>query len=100
MLSDCCASAEIDDLEKTVLRAYYYVWNADETDDGSAGKPDGAVVIGTFAFVNHAYKLNARNEPAVGGVSIAFCFISRGAEILICYGGASDERTPLWFDVV
>jgi hypothetical protein len=88
-------SAQLDDLEKTVLGAYYYAWNAGDT--------DGAVVMGTFSFVNHAYQPNARDEPTPDGASmalIALCFIPRGAEIFICYSGASDDRTPLWFDVV
>lgn len=95
-------SAQLDDLEKTVLGAYYYAWNAGGTDEQSAGQEDGAVALGTFSFVNHAYKPNARNEPTADGASMAFialCFIPRGAEIFICYSDA-DDHTPLWFDVV
>ena len=83
---------DVELLEKTSIRGYYYEWN----NDGGV-----ALAQGFGSLYNHSWAPNAQYEQDydAGTISI-LCVrpIPPGHEITINYTGAPDGRADLWFD--
>lgn len=81
-----------EELEKTPLRDYYFVWNDEAV----------AIVLGHGSLYNHSYDPNADlmyrfDERLVDFVALRD--IRRGEEICFNYNHGDDDYAPLWFGV-
>lgn len=85
-------AAEMEHLDRTVLRDYYFKWGPDDT--------EAALLLGTFALCNHSYQPNAVFIRNLEQTTIAF-FARRdivpGEEITINYHGDPDSQEAVGF---
>ncbi|MFJ7936750.1 SET domain-containing protein [Sporosarcina sp. NPDC096371] len=82
-------------LKKTVLFDYCYTW--DEGNDCTA------IALGYGSLFNHSYAPNATYNYNIENLSIDFFAIDDikdGKEITINYNEDSEDKSPLWFDVI
>ena len=82
-------------LKKTVLFNYCFTWgkNYEQT----------AIALGYGSLFNHSYTPNAEFINNIDNMSIDFYAIADikdGQEITINYNEDSDDKSPLWFDVL
>ncbi|MEA2625427.1 MAG: uncharacterized protein QOD06_1472 [Candidatus Binatota bacterium] len=87
--------AEIEHLEKTALRDYYFLWGAEHE--------DAAVLLGLGTLCNHSYQPNAAFDIRLESRTIRFVAlrdIAAGEEITTNYNGRPDNPKPVWFDVL
>jgi uncharacterized protein len=82
-------------LKKTVLYDYCFSWgeNYEHT----------AIALGYGSLYNHSYTPNAMFSNNIDNLSIDFyaiADINNGQEITINYNEDSEDKSPLWFDVI
>ena len=82
-------------LKKTVLNDYCFSWgdNYEHT----------AIALGYGSLYSHSYTPNAMFTNNIDKLSIDFFAISDidgGQEITINYNEDSEDKSPLWFDVI
>ena len=82
-------------IKKTVLFDYCFTWgeNYEHT----------AVALGYGSLYNHSYTPNAMFVNNTDNLSIDFYAINdieNGEEITINYNEDSEDKSPLWFDVI
>lgn len=79
-------------IERSLLVNYCYAWGN-----------EGALALGAGSLYNHSYTPNARYIRRMDELVIDYVAlrdIAPGDEITINYNGATDDRSPLWFEVV
>ncbi|QUW23675.1 SET domain-containing protein-lysine N-methyltransferase [Sporosarcina sp. Marseille-Q4063] len=82
-------------LKKTVLFDYCFTWGENYEQI--------AVALGFGSLFNHSFTPNAMFINNIGNLSIDFYAIvdiKASEEITINYNGDSDDKSPLWFDVL
>ena len=82
-------------LKKTILYNYCFTWgdNYEHT----------AIALGYGSLYNHSYTPNAMFTNNIDNLSIDFYAIADiddGQEITINYNEDSEDKSPLWFDVL
>lgn len=80
-------------LKKTVLFYYCFYWTNKDT----------AIALGYGALFNHSYTPNTTFDNNEENLSIDFYAlvdIKEGEEITINYNGDSEDKSPLWFEVI
>ncbi|MGG0656410.1 SET domain-containing protein [Rummeliibacillus pycnus] len=80
-------------LKKTVLFYYCFYWGDDDT----------AIVLGLGSLFNHSYTPNItfyNNEENSSVDFYALRDIKEGEELTINYNGETDDKSPLWFNVI
>ena len=82
-------------LKKTILFNYCFTWgdNYEHT----------AIALGYGSLFNHSYTPNAMFTYNIDNLSIDFYAIAdidTGQEITINYNEDSEDKSPLWFDVI
>jgi hypothetical protein len=88
-------ASEIEHIEKTVLKDYYFVWGDDEE--------QAALMLGPCSLCNHSYRPNAVFTLKPEKLAIEFAAlrdIEAGEEITINYNGDPDNQKPIWFEAL
>jgi SET domain-containing protein len=81
-------------VEKTRFDDYCFRWGHDDE--------HGALVLGTFCFVNHSYDPNATVTSRIDDDLIDFVArraIAAGDEVTINYNGDPRSKRKVWFEV-
>ena len=87
-------AAQWDDLERTTMRHYCFMW---DDDAGSV-----AVALGRASLFNHSFTPNVLSEKRMRDRLIVFTArrdIEAGEELTLNYNGEADCRDPVGFDV-
>jgi SET domain-containing protein len=98
MIEECpvivVPGAEAEDLMRTALRDYRFLW-------GPLGD-DSAIALGNGSLYNHSNAPNALyvkkfQQRVIEFVAIAD--IAKDEEITVSYNGGIGDRSPVWFEV-
>ena len=82
-------------VEKTKLYNYIFAWGPEEK--------EAAVGLGYISMYNHSYDSNCEYEMDFDSKTMTIKTmkpIKKGNELFINYNGNSDDKTPVWFDVL
>ena len=85
---------QVRHIDKTILYDYYFGWGR--------AKKEAALALGLGSLYNHSYEPNAAYRKDMSNARIIFIAIrkiKRGEEVTVNYGGKSDNKKPLWFNV-
>ncbi len=86
--------SDMENLKKTVLFDYYFMWGEDEK--------SGALALGYGSIYNHDYHPNARYYVDFEALTLeiyAIRDIDAGEEITFNYNGNPEDQSKIWFDV-
>jgi len=89
------STGDIQLLEQTPLKDYYFLWGKDED--------QAAVLLGLCSLCNHSYNPNAVFNLKIEQKTIEFIAlraIEAGEEITVNYNGNPANQKPVWFEAL